>query len=121
MPSGSQDSDGSFEMRAWCWSSSILEQRTGNKAFRSIERLPLDSATRQTLVENLDAHEAITSKGTTLSTWFPRVRAGSSYDDILIEECISLGRHGALTILRPSQEPPGERHASIVPWSPRRS
>ena len=88
--------------RAWCWSSSIFEQRTGNKAFRSIERLPLDSATRQMLVGSLDEHETITSKGTTLSTWFPGVRAGSSYDDILIEECISLGPHGALTILRPS-------------------
>jgi Zn-dependent peptidase ImmA (M78 family) len=88
--------------RAWCWSSSIFEQRTGNKAFRSIERLPLDSATRKTLAGNPDEHDSITSKGTTLSTWFPYVRAGSSYDDILIEECISLGPHGALTILRPT-------------------
>ncbi len=88
--------------RAWCWSSSIFEQRTGNKAFRSIERLPADSATRQRLLGNPAEHDAITSKGTTLSTWFPGVRAGSSYDDILIEECISLGSHGVLTILRPS-------------------
>lgn len=88
--------------RAWCWSSSIFEQRTGNKAFRSIERLPLDSATRQMLLANSGEHDRITSKGTTLSTWFPGVHAGSSYDDILIEECVSLGPHGALTILRPS-------------------
>jgi Zn-dependent peptidase ImmA (M78 family) len=87
--------------RAWCWSSSIYEQRTGNRAFRSIERLPLDSATRQTLGGAVDTRETITSKGTTVSTWFPGVRAGSSYDDILVEECISLGPHGALTILRP--------------------
>jgi Zn-dependent peptidase ImmA (M78 family) len=88
--------------RAWCWSSSIFKQRTGNKAFRSVERLPLDSATRQTLVGNLGEHDAIARKGTTLSTWFPGVRAGSISDDILIEECISLGPHGALTILRSS-------------------
>jgi Zn-dependent peptidase ImmA (M78 family) len=88
--------------RAWCWSSSIFKQRTGNKAFRSIEKLPSDSATRETLVGTVDELESITSRGTTLSTWFPGVRAGSSADDILIEECISLGTHGALTILRPS-------------------
>jgi Zn-dependent peptidase ImmA (M78 family) len=88
--------------RAWCWSSTVFEQRTGNKAFRSIERLPSDSATRKMLLGNSDEHDTIASRGTTLSTWFPGVRAGSSYDDILIEECISLGPHGALTILRPS-------------------
>jgi Zn-dependent peptidase ImmA (M78 family) len=88
--------------RAWCWSSSMFEQRTGNKAFRSIERLPLDSATRETLRGKVRENETITRRGTTLSTWFPGVRAGSSLDDILIEECISLGIHGALTILRPS-------------------
>ena len=88
--------------RAWCWSSSGFQQRTGNKAFRSIDRIPWDSATRQMLVGGPYENETITQKGTTLSTWFPGVRAGSSYDDILIEECISLGPHGALTILRPS-------------------
>lgn len=88
--------------RAWCWSSSVFELRTGNKAFRSIDRIPSDSATRQMLVGGPYENETIKRKGTTLSTWFPGVRAGSSYDDILIEECISLGPHGALTILRPS-------------------
>jgi Zn-dependent peptidase ImmA (M78 family) len=88
--------------RAWCWSSSVFEQRTGNKAFKSIERLPSDSVTRQMLLGNPDEHDTITSRGTTLSAWFPGVWAGSSYDDILIEECISLGPHGALTVLRPS-------------------
>jgi Zn-dependent peptidase ImmA (M78 family) len=89
-------------MRAWCWSSNEFEQRTDNKAFRSIERLPLDSATRETLGCALSKREFIVTKGTTLATWFPNIRAGSSFDDIMIEECISLGPHGALTILRPS-------------------
>ena len=88
--------------RAWCWSSSTFEQRTGNKAFKSIERLPSDSMTRQMLLGSATESDTITSRGTTLSTWFPGVRAGSSYDDILTEECISLGPHGALTILRPA-------------------
>jgi Zn-dependent peptidase ImmA (M78 family) len=86
--------------RAWCWSSDIFEQRTGNKAFKSIDRLPSDSVTRQLLLGSANAGDAITSRGTTLSTWFPGVRSGSNYDDILIEECISLGPYGALTILR---------------------
>ena len=88
--------------RTWCWSSSAFQEQTGNKAFRSIDRIPSDSVTRKMLVGGPQENRTFEQKGTTLSTWFPGVRAGSKYDDILIEECICLGPHGALTILRPS-------------------
>lgn len=87
--------------RAWCWSSKKYEQRTGNKAFRSADRIPQGSLTRQLLDRSCD-RPAASQKGTTMSAWFPAVSSGSASDDILIEECISLGPHGALTILRPA-------------------
>lgn len=87
--------------RAWCWSSSDWAQRTGNRAFRDLDRIPDDSATRMALgATRLDVG-AIRAKGTTLATWFPFIRQGSTADELLIEECLDLGPHGVLTILRP--------------------
>lgn len=87
--------------RAWCWSSDEYEERTRNRAFRSIERIPPDSVTRQVLNSG-QADGSVASRGTTLATWFPNVRMGSSGDDILVEECIPLGAYGAITVLRPA-------------------
>jgi Zn-dependent peptidase ImmA (M78 family) len=84
--------------RAWCWSSADFEQRTGNRAFRALERIPVDSLTRAMLDGRAGCPE---TKGSTLSTWFPSARWGAYDDDILIEECVSLGSHGVLTLLRP--------------------
>ncbi len=84
--------------RAWCWSSSDMAEKTRNRAFRQIDRIPEASPTRATLERQRP--ESIGIRGTTLSTWFPSIRAGSSDDSILLEECISLGPHGALTLLR---------------------
>ncbi len=87
--------------RSWCWSSNEFEERTGNKAFRSIERIPVDSVTRQMLGAQ-KSEGSVATRGTTLATWFPFVRAGSMSDDILVEECVPLGVYGALTVLRPA-------------------
>lgn len=86
--------------RSWCWSSSAFEQSTQNKAFRSLDRIPEDSATRLVL-RGAAPEGKVCQRGTTLSTWFPRIRSGWTDDSILYEECVSLGVHGALTILRP--------------------
>jgi hypothetical protein len=73
--------------RAWCWSSAGYESRTGNRGFRQLEQIPQDSVTRETLSGAVD----LPSRGTTLATWFPKIRAGSYEDDLLVEECLSLG------------------------------
>jgi Zn-dependent peptidase ImmA (M78 family) len=86
--------------RAWCWSSSDMEVKTRNRAFRQVDRIPDGSPTRATLEGKKP--ESIGVRGTTLSTWFPSIRPGSFEDNILLEECISLGPHGALTLLMPS-------------------
>src|SRR5262249_15808653 len=53
--------------RAWCWSSREFEEKTRNRGFKLLDRIPLDSTTRLTL----DGGRAPEPKGTTLATWFP--------------------------------------------------
>lgn len=87
--------------RVWCWSSSDWAQKTGNRAFRDLDRIPDDSATRMAFGATRLDDGAIHAKGTTLATWFPFIRQGSGADELLIEESLNLGPHGVLTILRP--------------------
>jgi Zn-dependent peptidase ImmA (M78 family) len=87
--------------RKWCWSSGQYRW-LANKAYKAAERLVRESATWQTLEAPSKNSGSNPTRGTTLSAWFPGVFAGSSSDEVMLEECISLGRHGALTILRPS-------------------
>lgn len=88
--------------RAWCWSSEKFTQLTGNKGYRALHRIPPDSVTRQTIDSTLRSDATTRFRGTTLATWFPGIVRGSHVDEILVEECIGLGQHGALTILRPA-------------------
>lgn len=85
-----------LEGRKWCCSSDDLLSLTENKAFRSFKRIPADSITLSTLRSvngELDRRES------TLSKWFPYVVARSRKDRKVIEEVISLGEFGVLTIL----------------------
>jgi Zn-dependent peptidase ImmA (M78 family) len=86
--------------RRWCWSSARYRP-FGNKAFKNISALVRDSNTWHALNSPYSTQIAAPAKGTTLSAWFPAINAGSLHDDVLLEECICLGRYGALTILRP--------------------
>jgi Zn-dependent peptidase ImmA (M78 family) len=87
--------------RKWCWSSSHY-QWLGNKAYKAIDRLVIDSATSRALNYRCDEPGDSSSRGSTLSMWFPSVHPGGYKDEIVVEESINLGRYGALTILRPN-------------------
>ncbi len=87
--------------RAWCWSSTELWRKTGNRAFWQIDRIPDESATRLVLEDATPTEGPVCVRGTTLSSWFPSIHSGWSDDRIFVEECISLGTHGVLTLLRP--------------------
>lgn len=87
--------------RKWCWSSSQY-QWLGNKAYKSVDRLVRDSATWQSLESPFDRPKVDARRGTTLSAWFPSVYVGGPKDEVMLEECVNLGRFGALTILKPS-------------------
>lgn len=87
--------------RAWCWSSPHFERKTRNWAYRQLNRIPDGTLTRLILADPYSRTSAMEGKGTTLSSWFPSIYAGGPDDDILLEECLGLGPHGALTLLRP--------------------
>lgn len=71
------------------------------KSIRNSELLARGSATEQLLNGAVVPEEGFIQTGTTRAQWFPRVARWSSQNDILIEEAISLGDYGVLTLLRP--------------------
>ena len=87
-----------MQERKWCWSSDDLFDITTNKAYRSVQHIPQDSLTMSSLNSN---NIELNQRGSTLGTWFPFITAGSRNDRIVIEEVISLGNFGVLTILYP--------------------
>jgi hypothetical protein len=87
---------------AWCWSSSEYYGITRNRARRKFRDIPYESVTADIL--NSKAHRnADSQRSTTLASWFSRTPVQSSVSEVFVEECLSLGRYGALTILRPDR------------------
>jgi len=85
--------------RRWCWSSTQFSELTNNWAFKDPSRLPRDSETVRLLT---DAASIPLQRGTTLSTWFPRVRQGDRDDRIMVEDVLSIGGYGVITLLYPA-------------------
>ena len=71
------------------------------RSIRNSDLLANGSATEQLLKGVPVPEEGFLRTGTTRAMWFPRVAPWSSQNDILIEEAISLGEYGVLTLLRP--------------------
>lgn len=71
------------------------------KSIRTASRLARGSATDRLLRGVEVSENGYLSNGTTRSQWFPRVADWSNDNDVLIEEAISLGSFGVLTLLRP--------------------
>jgi len=84
------------------WQSTDREQwwRMPAKAIHRREEIIQGSATEK-LLNGYSGDDLFLQRGTTRAAWFPRVRHGAKANDILIEYAISLGRYGALTLLRP--------------------
>lgn len=59
---------------------------------------PEGSGTQQVL-GSLVKPTGVVKRGTCVNTWFPKIAVGSPKNDILIEETISLGSYGALTLI----------------------
>lgn len=71
------------------------------RSIRNSELLAKGSATERVLNGGPIPEQGYLITGTTRAHWFPRIAPWSSKNDILIEEAISLGEYGVLTILRP--------------------
>lgn len=87
--------------RRWCWSSPDFEAMTRNLSHRTLDRIPRDSLTREISERTVLPEGKVEAKGTTLSTWFPRIHPMSSDNLIMVEEVIGIGRFGVITVLRP--------------------
>jgi len=71
------------------------------RSIRNCDLLAKGSATEKVLNGASIPEEGYLMTGTTRAHWFPRIAPWSCKNDILIEEAISLGEYGVLTILRP--------------------
>ena len=69
-------------------------------AHKNVQHLAKGSLTELAFKSD-DFEKLPTSKGTTASAWFPRVKPGWRTDEILIEEVAPIGEYGFLTLLRP--------------------
>ena len=87
------------EERKWCWSSDDMHRVTHNRVFKESSRLPKGSLTALALQGNVDEGQVV---GSTLATWCPGIRAGSTADWVVAEEVLSLGDFGVLTLLYPA-------------------
>ncbi len=87
--------------RAWKHvSTSLFAVRLGDTVLSS-GQLPDGSPTRQALSGDDPGPHGFFQAGTVGSAWFPAVGAGDFRDMVFLEQAVSLGRWGALTILRP--------------------
>jgi len=73
------------------------------RSIRNSELLAKGSATEKVLNGAPIAEDGYLMTGTTRAHWFPRIAPWSSKNDILVEEAVSLGEYGVLTILRPDR------------------
>lgn len=60
---------------------------------------PPDGSGTQQVLESLVKPVGVVRRGTCANAWFPSIAAGSPKNEILIEETISLGSFGALTLI----------------------
>lgn len=83
----------------WKWFSQSVREAGIRKTIEERSKLPEDSATGEAFSSSEPPTTGFFARGSTASTWFPFVGAGSARDSILIEEAFPLGRFGVLTLL----------------------
>lgn len=94
----------------WKWFSPSTFRAGFRKTIESRDNLPGDCATERALSGADPPSTGFHSCGSTASLWFPFVSDASARNIIMVEEAISLGRFGALTMLYPES---GDYEASF--------
>jgi Zn-dependent peptidase ImmA (M78 family) len=87
----------------WKWLSPSAYQSGWRKTIEEPAKLVPDSATERVLGSESGYSDVIQRTGSTAARWFPFVPANTPRDCIVIEEAVSLGRFGALTLIYPDQ------------------
>ena len=83
----------------WRWISQSMYERGLGQTMDEIEEVPRDSATALALEGVAPEEGNYHQRGGTAHFWFPNRRGGSNH--ILLEQAVSLGEFGALTLLCP--------------------
>jgi len=91
----------------WEWVSEYFYSRGLRKTLIAVASLPTDSATSQALASNLENQPPYTQT-TFVKLWFPDSTIAMNHNERLIEESLSLGESGALTLLYPQDSSAGE-------------
>jgi hypothetical protein len=95
----------------WKWLSDAAYTAGIRKTIEQASLVPRDSATGRVLAGEAGVGQPIV-QGTTAAAWFPFIQHGSTRNDILTEQAISLGEHGALTVLIPQ----GGKFSTAPEW-----
>ncbi len=83
----------------WKWLSSSAYELGWRKTIEEPAKLVPGSASECIFAGNSDARNEIQRTGSTATYWFPFISPSSVRDCIIIEEAISLGRFGSLTLI----------------------
>lgn len=86
----------------WKWLSNSAYEAGLRKTIEDTKDVPSDSATGEVLAGTVPVGQSI-ERGTTAAAWFPFIQHGGARNDILIEQVVSLGDHGVLTVLSPQE------------------
>ncbi len=86
----------------WKWISDSLRNSNFRKTIEVTTDLLKGSATEQALKSQ--GNDTIFENGTTASAWFPHVLTESYKNIIMIEQAISIGKYGVLTLLFPAPD-----------------
>jgi Zn-dependent peptidase ImmA (M78 family) len=86
---------------AWKHLSAGMFAARYRRTVQRVDELPTDGPTRRALAGAPAPAAGQFEAASVASAWFPSVAPGSDRDAMLLEQAVSLGRWGALTILRP--------------------
>lgn len=86
---------------AWTCYSEESSPQFSNTIRADYSALAKRAATRRLIADQVSDSNAIIQSGSVASSWFSGIHPGWSHDTILIEQAISLGRYGWLTLLWP--------------------
>jgi hypothetical protein len=84
---------------AWKWLSGQVFEAGYRKTVESLSALPRDSATAEALSGVEPPAKGFFERGSTAALWFPHVDPRSARNCIMVEQALSLGRFGTLTVL----------------------
>ena len=85
----------------WKWFSPTTYAARYRKIIDSRSAIPPDSATERAFSGATPDASGFHYCGSTAATWFPFVKDRSRRNELMIEEAVSLGRFGVLTLLYP--------------------